>query len=146
MDCVFRQVSVGAFGSFTWSAPFSPVPTTITFTRAVERWDAEVGGRAGVVTHGIFVYGLAGIGWVRREVEVGTIQGVTTASATATGVMAGGGVELGIRRALHVFVQYEVASWGDVSLKTPPAAPQFDYTFGRHDQTLRFGVILPIKR
>jgi opacity protein-like surface antigen len=114
--------------------------------RVTERWDLEVGGRGGIATHGIFVYGLAGIGWVHREVEIGTPGIVTTASGTAMGVLAGAGVELGLRAALHLFVQYEVASWDDVTLKMPAATPQFDYVFGRHDHTLRIGVIVPIKR
>jgi hypothetical protein len=146
MDAVFGIFSAGGFGSFTWSAPPTIVPTTPTFMRASERWDAEVGGRGGVATHGIFAYGLAGVGWVHREVQVGTPGVVTTASGTATGVLAGGGVELRLRAALHLFVQYEVASWDDVTLKMPAAAPQFDYAFGRHDHTLRIGVIVLLKR
>ena len=105
-----------------------------------------------VTTSGVFVYGLGGVSWLGHDLNINFGQGATSSSTTTRGYAFGGGAELRPgalqhgRVPLAVFVHYQHTRWQDARLNTPAASPLFNYTFGRSDNTIKFGVEIALKR
>lgn len=142
-----NAIIVGPFGSFDWLD--ETIKRTFgggSFIGAQSNWVATVGGKAGVATpSGLFLYGLAGAGWLNTELNV---KFATASSRTTTvpGFTLGGGGEYqpsALRifgEPMSVFLQYQHSWWQDADFNRPASSPNFNYTFKRDDDTIKFGL------
>ncbi len=89
--------------------------------------------------------GLAGAGWLNTELNV---KFATAPSRTTTvpGFTLGGGGEYqpsALRifgEPMSVFLQYQHSWWQDADFNRPASSPNFNYTFKRDDDTIKFGL------
>lgn len=116
------------------------------FLGTTTHWLATTGGKfGGVVTPDVFLYGLAGVSWLNRNLNVNF---ATSASSTANtpGFTAGFGGEwhpLSWQLAGHpitLFAQYQHTWWDTANFYAPASSPAFNYAFTRGDDTVKFGV------
>ena len=147
----FNKIVVGPFVSFdvlnqTINHTF-PAPAG-SFLGTTAHWSILAGAKVGVVaTPLIFVYGLGGISGLNEDLNINFGPGRTSSSTTTTtGFAFGGGAEFrpgALQRGrvpLAVFLQYQHTAWQNASLNNPTAAPGYNYTFGRSDDTIKVGV------
>jgi hypothetical protein len=116
------------------------------FLGTTTHWLATTGGKfGGVVTPDVFLYGLAGVSWLNRDLNVNF---ATAASSTVNtpGFTAGFGGEwhpLSWQLAGHpitLFAQYQHTWWDKANFYAPASSPAFNYAFTRGDDTVKFGV------
>jgi len=142
-----NAIVVGPFGLFDWLD--ETIKRTFgggSFVGTQSNWVATVGGKAGVATPaGLFLYGLAGAGWLNTELNV---KFATAPSRTTTvpGFTLGGGGEYqpsALRifgEPMSVLLQYQHSWWQDADFNRPASSPNFNYTFKRDDDTIKFGL------
>ncbi|HET7889596.1 MAG TPA: hypothetical protein VFL62_25475 [Bradyrhizobium sp.] len=116
------------------------------FLGTTTHWLVTTGGKfGGVVTPDIFVYGLAGVSWLNRNLNVNFATAASSTVNTA-GFTAGFGGEwhpLSWQLAGHpvtLFAQYQHTWWDTANFYAPASSPAFNYAFTRGDDTVKFGV------
>jgi hypothetical protein len=116
------------------------------FLGTTTHWLATTGGKfGGVVTPDVFLYGLAGVSWLNRSLNVNF---ATAASSTVntSGFTAGLGGEWhpsSWQLAGHpvtLFAQYQHTWWNTANFNAPASSPAFNYAFTRGDDTVKLGV------
>jgi hypothetical protein len=116
------------------------------FLGTTTHWLATTGGKfGGVVTPDVFLYGLAGVSWLNRNLNVNFATAASSAVNTS-GFTAGLGGEwhpLSWQLAgypITLFAQYQHTWWNTANFYAPASSPAFNYAFTRGDDTVKFGV------
>lgn len=117
-----------------------------SFLGTQTHWGVSTGGKVGfVVTPDIFLYGLAGVSWLNRDLNV------NFATAASSNVITPG-FTLGLGGEYHpssweifgmplsVFAQYQHTWWDTANFNAPASSPAFNYAFKRDDDTIKLGV------
>jgi opacity protein-like surface antigen len=144
-----NNIVFGPFGSFDWLD--QTIKHTFpggSFLGTRSNWIATVGGKAGITTpSGVFLYGLAGAGWLNTDLNV-KFATASSRTTTVSGFTLGAGGEyqpstLRIFGApVSVFLQYQHSWWQDADFNKPASSPTFNYTFEREDDTIKLGLNL----
>lgn len=142
------SIVVGPFVSFDWlDQTINHTFPAGTFLGTTTNWIGTAGLKAGVVpTPGIFLYGLVGVSWLNKDMNINFGGPVTSRNTTVPGFPLGLGGEFQpsflqrFGRPVSLFVQYQHTWWQDAHLNNPTASPSFNYTFRREDHTIKFGV------
>jgi len=146
------RFAVGPFASFDWRNQEIERTSAAGTVGVSTHWSVEAGAKVGTVLSGVYVYGLGSVGWLAQDLHVIGVHGETSDSSMAMGFSGGAGAEFGLGGGalngwpVRLFAQYQFSNWQDATLTTPAASPSFNYTFQRHDQTIKFGILVPLRR
>ncbi len=117
-----------------------------SFIGTTTHWSATGGLKVGgIVLPGVFIYGITGVSWLNEDQNI-SWGGGSSSKTTIPGFTFGPGVEYqpsilqGFGLPISVYAQYQHTWWGDAHNNTPAASPAFNYTNGREDDTIKFGV------
>ena len=92
----------------------------------------------------IDLYGTSG-GVLNETLNVSFIPVSSASTVNVAGATVGVGGAFapnflkGLGRQVSLFAEYQHTWWQDASFNAPVASPLFNYTFGRRDDTFRFG-------
>ncbi|HZR76722.1 hypothetical protein [Bradyrhizobium sp.] len=116
------------------------------FLGTTTHWLATAGGKfGGVVTPDVFLYGLAGVSWLNRNLNV-NFASAASSTVNTPGFTAGLGGEWHPRswqlagHPVTLFAQYQHTWWETANFYAPASSPAFNYAFTRGDDTVKFGV------